>query len=96
MIIHCQVDIIRIQVDASATDWKRMVYDIQKEEELQGVRQQLRAKRSLIQMEELKRRKRVLRRLGYCNSDDVIELKGRIACELSAADELGTLLLSTF
>ena len=31
---------------------------------------------------------RVLRRLGYCTASDVIEIKGRIACELSSADEL--------
>ena len=39
-------------------------------------------------MTELKCRKRVLRRLGYCTASDVIELKGRVACELSSADEL--------
>ncbi len=61
---------------------------MQKEEELNALRRQLHAKRALIQMEELKRRKRVLRRLGYCNAEDVIDTKGRIACELSAADEL--------
>ena len=44
--------------------------------------------KSLLQMTELKCRKRVLRRLGYCTAADVIELKGRVACELSSADEL--------
>ncbi len=39
-------------------------------------------------MTELKCRKRVLRRLGYCTAADVIELKGRVACELSSGDEL--------
>merc|ERR1711962_1941907 len=39
-------------------------------------------------MDELKNMKRVLRRLGYCTAADVIEIKGRIACELSSADEL--------
>ena len=39
-------------------------------------------------MEDLKNRKRVLRRLGYCTSADVIEFKGRVACELSSGDEL--------
>lgn len=34
-------------------------------------------------MDELKCRKRVLRRLGYANAADVIELKGRVACEIS-------------
>ena len=26
--------------------------------------------------------------IGYCTTSDVIEIKGRIACELSSADEL--------
>ncbi|XP_014242264.1 exosome RNA helicase MTR4 [Cimex lectularius] len=43
---------------------------------------------SLLHMEELKSRKRVLRRLEFCTETDVIELKGRVACEISSADEL--------
>jgi len=39
-------------------------------------------------MNELKSRKRVLRRLNYCNDKDIIELKGRVACEITGADEL--------
>lgn len=39
-------------------------------------------------MDELKCRKRVLRRMAYCTASDVIELKGRVACELNGADEL--------
>lgn len=39
-------------------------------------------------MDELKCRKRVLRRLGYCTAADVIEMKGRVACELSSGEEL--------
>lgn len=39
-------------------------------------------------MDELKARKRVLRRLGYTSSADIIELKGRVACEISTGDEL--------
>lgn len=39
-------------------------------------------------MDELKCRKRVLRRMAYCTTSDVIELKGRVACELNGADEL--------
>ena len=58
------------------------------EEELKEARATLRKSKSLLQMEELKCMKRVLRRLGYCTASDVIEIKGRIACELSSADEL--------
>jgi len=42
----------------------------------------------VILKQELKCMKRVLRRLGYTNSEDIIELKGRVACEINAADEL--------
>ncbi|XP_026497864.2 exosome RNA helicase MTR4 [Vanessa tameamea] len=57
-------------------------------EELMSVKSELKKAKSILQMDELKKRKRVLRRLGYCTLSDVIELKGRIACELSSADEL--------
>jgi ATP-dependent RNA helicase DOB1 len=30
----------------------------------------------------------LLRRLNFCSKDDVIELKGRVACEISTGDEL--------
>lgn len=58
------------------------------EKDLKNAKQALRQAKSLLQMEDLKHRKRVLRRLGYCNSADVIEFKGRVACELSSGDEL--------
>lgn len=47
------------------------------EEELKEARAMLRKSKSLLQMEELKCMKRVLRRLGYCTASDVIEIKGR-------------------
>ncbi|KAH8273544.1 hypothetical protein KR018_000071 [Drosophila ironensis] len=61
---------------------------MQVQKQLQDLQSELRAARSLLQMEELKHRKRVLRRMGYCRAGDVIEFKGRVACELSSADEL--------
>jgi ATP-dependent RNA helicase DOB1 len=42
----------------------------------------------VLQLEELKSRKRVLRRLGFATADDVVEMKGRVACEISSGDEL--------
>jgi ATP-dependent RNA helicase DOB1 len=56
--------------------------------DLAAAKHQLRKSKSLLQMDQLKCMKRVLRRLGYCSASDVIEIKGRIACELSSADEL--------
>ncbi|XP_050666669.1 exosome RNA helicase MTR4 [Leptidea sinapis] len=67
----------------AAYDQKQKVY-----EELQEAKRELEKAKSILQMDELKKRKRVLRRMGYCTMADVIELKGRIACELSSADEL--------
>ena len=43
---------------------------------------------AVLQLEELKCRLRLLRRLGYTSESDVIEMKGRVACEISAGDEL--------
>ncbi|KAJ5711580.1 rRNA-processing arch domain-containing protein [Penicillium malachiteum] len=43
---------------------------------------------SVLQLEELKNRQRVLRRLGFINDADVVLLKARVACEISTGDEL--------
>lgn len=43
---------------------------------------------SIIQLDELKCRKRVLRRFGFINDDEVVQLKARVACEISTGDEL--------
>jgi ATP-dependent RNA helicase DOB1 len=43
---------------------------------------------SIIQLDELKCRKRVLRRLGFINEAEVVQLKARVACEISTGDEL--------
>jgi len=56
--------------------------------ELETARAEMKKATSLLQMADLRCMKRVLRRLGYCTQADVIEVKGRIACELSSADEL--------
>ena len=49
-------------------------------------------------MDELRCRKRVLRRLGFINDVEVIQLKARVACEISTGDEvlLSELLLNRF
>ena len=55
---------------------------------VKALKQQIKQTTSIMQMEELKSRKRVLRRLGYTTANDVIEVKGRVACEISTSDEL--------
>ena len=46
--------------------------------DLAAAKHQLRKSKSLLQMDQLKCMKRVLRRLGYCNASDVIEIKENI------------------
>lgn len=43
---------------------------------------------SVMHLDELRNRKRALRRLGFATNDDVVEQKGRVACEISSGDEL--------
>lgn len=52
------------------------------------VKKKISAAHSIMHLEELKNRKRALRRLEFCTKDDVVELKGRVACEISTGDEL--------
>jgi len=73
-------------------DMARLIQDYRSKaevvSELTAAKHHLKKSKSLLQMDDLKCMKRVLRRLGYCSTSDVIEVKGRIACELSSADEL--------
>lgn len=43
---------------------------------------------SILQLDELRCRKHVLRQLEFTTQDDIVELKGRVACEISSGDEL--------
>ncbi|KAK8629508.1 hypothetical protein V6N13_078347 [Hibiscus sabdariffa] len=55
---------------------------------IRSIKKTMRSSTALAFKDELKARKWVLRRLGYITSDDVVELKGKVACEISSADEL--------
>ena len=50
--------------------------------------QQARESQAVAMKDDLKRMKRVLRRLGYISPEGVLGTKGRFSCELSTADEL--------
>lgn len=41
---------------------------------------------SIAQLDELKSRKMVLRRLGFINEEDVVQLKARVACQISSTE----------
>jgi len=45
--------------------------------EIKETKKKLKKARTILQMDELKCRKRVLRRLGYATDADVIETKGK-------------------
>ncbi|OUM65386.1 hypothetical protein PIROE2DRAFT_60042 [Piromyces sp. E2] len=61
---------------------------IKVDDKIKTVKKEIQHAQSVLQLDELKARKRVLRRLGYTSSADIIELKGRVACEISTGDEL--------
>ena len=56
--------------------------------QIKAKRKQISDALSVLQLDELKNRKRVLRRLGFVNDADVVQLKARVACEISTGDEL--------
>ena len=57
-------------------------------DEVRKYRQHAKETQSVALKDELKRMKRVLRRLGYTSTEGVLQTKGRFACELNTADEL--------
>ncbi|CUM65071.1 uncharacterized protein PRCAT00002693001 [Priceomyces carsonii] len=58
------------------------------ENKIKGLKNKILDTQAVIQLDDLRHRKRVLRRLGFCTQNDIIELKGRVACEISTGDEL--------
>jgi ATP-dependent RNA helicase DOB1 len=57
-------------------------------DKIKNVKKEISSALSVIQLDELKSRKRVLRRLGFIDEADVVQLKARVACEISTGDEL--------
>ncbi|KAH9510611.1 Exosome RNA helicase MTR4 [Dermatophagoides farinae] len=66
--------------------YKRIKLDI--ENEMRQTKEMMKKITSSSLIDELKCRKRVLRRLDYCTPEDVILIKGRVASEITGADEL--------
>ncbi|KAH8697210.1 putative ATP dependent RNA helicase [Talaromyces proteolyticus] len=55
---------------------------------IKKIKKQISEAMSIMQLDELKCRKRVLRRFGFINEAEVVQLKARVACEISTGDEL--------
>ena len=83
-----------------AADTERLMLQVEKKQkvlhDIKDKKKELKKAKQVIQLDELKARKRVLRRLGYATAADVIETKGRVACEISTADEVNNILLIFF
>lgn len=58
------------------------------QEAIRNLKKRIQATHDVLQLEELKCRKRVLRRLAFTSSNDIVDMKGRVACEISSGDEL--------
>lgn len=61
---------------------------IEVSDKIKTVKKKIAAALSIMQLDELKCRKRVLRRFGFINDAEVVQLKARVACEISTGDEL--------
>src|ERR1700729_1781959 len=59
-----------------------------KQVKIRALKGYIQATHDVLQLEELKCRKRVLRRLGFTTTADIVDMKGRVACEISTGDEL--------
>ena len=57
-------------------------------EKIRATKKKITEALSVMQLDELKCRKRVLRRFGFINEAEVVQLKARVACEISTGDEL--------
>ena len=55
---------------------------------IRGIKKKIQDAQAIMQLEELKCRKRVLRRLQFINDDEVVQMKARVACQISTGDEL--------
>lgn len=63
-------------------------HKMQNNDRIRGLKKSIQATHNILQLEELKCRKRVLRRLGFITMLDIVDVKGRVACEISSGDEL--------
>ncbi|KAF4589860.1 ATP-dependent RNA helicase DOB1 [Ophiocordyceps camponoti-floridani] len=66
--------------------WDQYHNKVQITEKIKEKKKTMAKAHSISQLEELKSRKRVLRRLGFINDSEVVQLKARVACEISSTE----------
>lgn len=57
-------------------------------DKIRDLKRAIRTFEAVILKDDLKAKQRVLRRLGYTTKDNIIDIKGRVACEINAGDEI--------
>ncbi|KAI1461211.1 antiviral helicase [Annulohypoxylon moriforme] len=66
--------------------WEQYSAKIARADEIKALKKKIAKAHSIAQLDELKSRKRVLRRLGFINESEVVQMKARVACEISSTE----------
>jgi ATP-dependent RNA helicase DOB1 len=82
----------KLSVEFSEKDRVRLVQACEKQIDLKErarlLREEARSFQTMAMKDDLKKMKRVLKKLGHVDANGVIQTKGRTACEINTADEL--------
>lgn len=66
--------------------WEQYSTKLARTDEIKAIKKKIGKAHSIAQLDELKSRKRVLRRLGFINEAEVVQMKARVACEISSTE----------
>lgn len=66
--------------------WQQYETKVQLGDKIKEKKKAIAKAHSIAQLDELKSRKRVLRRLGFINDAEVVQMKARVACEISSTE----------
>ncbi|KAI0020384.1 rRNA-processing arch domain-containing protein [Xylariomycetidae sp. FL0641] len=66
--------------------WEQYSKKIALSDEIKALKKKIAKAHSIAQLDELKSRKRVLRRLGFIDDKEVVQMKARVACEISSTE----------
>ncbi|KKA30410.1 hypothetical protein TD95_004586 [Thielaviopsis punctulata] len=69
-----------------AAAWEQYAAKARLGEQIKQQKKAIAQAQTIGQLDELKARMRVLRRLGFTNENEVVQLKGRVACEISSTE----------
>jgi len=82
----------KLSTDYEEEDRIRLVNAYEKKSDLQEqartLREEARSCQIIVMKDDLKKMKKVLKRLGHVDANGVIQTKGRTACEINTSDEL--------